>query len=221
MNNAQLHNKLDQLLKRVEELGTCIGEIERLSKDQLAAIPVTSSAVHPSKLSKLQKLKTYLWRWESWYATYVWTPVLLFLTLMGGVSAYTSLRYDVSVSPYVALDPQDSLQSHFLVTNQGPFDIFNVSYACKYVPAPSGDGPFIAYIGFVPGTVATLRPHGDFSAYCHLSNPLVGQLKDGTFLDFEVMYTPKFLFWQSRRGANFSCSSVTKPETQFGWKREI
>jgi len=210
MSNASVDNKLDQLLKAVRELCDRVGKIERRAADPKSSSqdsPRLEAEKTPTPLHKSieKSVKLRLRRCFRFVRRYVWAPILLTLTLMGGISAYTALEYDVLVSPYISLVPTDALQSHFLVANQGPFEIFNVSYVCRYAPVQSNEeqlkaNAFITYGWIVPLTIPRLRSHGQFSAYCHYSHPLYGPLKEGTLLNFEVTYTPKFLSWLPRRG---------------------
>ncbi|MGD0891948.1 MAG: hypothetical protein ABR923_10470 [Terracidiphilus sp.] len=133
---------------------------------------------------------------------YIWVPILGILALYGSIGTYVALRFDLSVLPYETIDPVDPSETRFLVTNEGPFSIFNVFYMCKYIPAipTQPDTPLIAYGIAVPYPISSVRSHGNFVVYCQNPDGVPRPLKEGALLDVEVSYTPKFLRWQSRRG---------------------
>ncbi len=121
------------------------------------------------------------------------------IAVIGLLSAYTSLRFDVSVASLATLDPAVATETRFLVSNLSPFTIHNVYYACKYAPPQTG-GLFVAYGSLVPFPIANLRSHGEFSAFCHAPMGLASPVAPGTLLDVEVSYTPTLAFWKDLRG---------------------
>lgn len=129
--------------------------------------------------------------------------VAVFGTFLTVVTAYVSLRYDISVLPFASLDSSDPTTTRFLVTNEGPFTISNVFYACEYAPPRPANSPFVIHAYIAPSPLELLRPHGQFSAFCGHPSSHPEPFVEGTMLDVDVFYTPKFLHWQRRGGTLF------------------
>ncbi len=205
MSKASVDNKLDQLLKLVHDLERRVKNVERpVANADTATTNSPGTATNRTQPQPSPQRRKHL----EWIRgriflplyRYIWVPVLGFLALYGGIATYISLRFDVSVVSYVSLNTSNPDGTRFLVTNESPFDIHQVFYACKYIPPHAPEVTLTAYATVVPFPIASLRPHGNFSAWCSYPALAPRPIKDGTLLDVEIMYTPKFLSWQSRRG---------------------
>jgi hypothetical protein len=190
MNISALNQKLDNVLHRLTSVEEKLGSIEHLVTDS----PDTKKDKNPPPPSQQKPRNISGPLITAWRIAQ--GAILGFLALYGGVGTFVSLRYDVSVLPYSTTNSKDANETRFLVTNQGPFAIHQVFYACKFAPPQSG-GEFHAMATLVPSPI-DVRSHGNFSAYCQRPTDL--NPVEGTLLDFEVMYTLNIPFLSSKRG---------------------
>lgn len=209
MNLTVLREKLDKLGGRLKEIENRLGHIEFLLRTANTEPPKLEKSEAKEPPQKPIKLLLRLWGFHVHIPRNIrnfWGRLVILLTIFGGVATYVatyaSLRFDVSVLPYASLDSADPTATRFLITNQGPFSIYNVFYACKFVPPQSGNNPFVAFDTFVPFPIAQLHSHGDFSAFCRAPNALPFPAKEGTLLDIEISYRPEF-GWSLRGGELF------------------
>jgi hypothetical protein len=118
------------------------------------------------------------------------------LALLGALSAINSFRYDVSIDPYVSLNPQDPLASRFVLTNEGPYRIHDVEYQCEFpnlnIPNANPDVYQIGVEGVISLPKTELKPRGKITLRCQ--SPY--QMIDGSFLQIRVSYRPSF--WPRR-----------------------
>lgn len=121
----------------------------------------------------------------------IWNPLIAILTVVGGITAINSLRYDVSIDSYASLNPKEPLETRFVLTNQGPFAIHKVHYACEF-PAMKvpGMAPNINLVGadVVAFEEPEMEARGKISLRCENLIPLV----DGSTLQIRVSYRPSF-----------------------------
>lgn len=195
---ADLNAKIDEVLRRFRKLEERLGHLEhRLAAKTEPRRDHDSSGSSPFKKTARGKVVSALLHGVPSKLLWLITTVA---TVFGLLATWVSLRYDVSAMPYVSLNPSDPSAARFLITNEGPFTINDVGYACKFVPPhQAADRPFFAFATVTVG-VPSLRSHGAFSAYCKLPDSYPRPVLEGTLLDVEVIYTPKFLFWRHNFG---------------------
>lgn len=127
-----------------------------------------------------------------------WTATLFGL-LVTALGTYVSVRYDVSVTNHTSLDPSAPFESRFLVTNDAPFSIYDVTYFCGSAHVRVNGGREITNATEVPIPLGELRPHGSYSIRCqHPRNR--AHIDAGAFLEIHVLYRPKYRPWLRKEG---------------------
>lgn len=206
MSKTSLDQKLEAVSRRLESIESHLDQIERVFnswKKRESHDPVKVAAQSKQLSPRINQLKRFLP--ESFFNLRL--PVTRFISrLLAGVLAFLTiatgwvgLRYDVSVTSYGSLDPTLPFQSRFLLTNDGPFSIYRVTYSCISAKVQVGGGREMVNITNVPAPVAELRPHGSYTIRCQ--HPLENAHVDpGAVLEIQVVYVPKFLKWLGRQG---------------------
>jgi hypothetical protein len=133
----------------------------------------------------------------------VWRWLVAILTVLGGLSAINSLRYDVSIDPYVSLNPKEPLETRFVLANQGPYSIQTVQYTCEFpgIRLP-GVNPDINVVGtdLVAFEEKEIDARGKISLRCE--SPM--EMTFGSTMQISVSYRPSFWPWRKTGGAAFA-----------------
>ena len=206
MNLAALNNKIDNAVKvlkafevRLRGLESVFSSSHNASKSNSLRDVSLEGKEHEFQAqwkSKLHSLQHRAFRVTS--KLLAWAVVVLAL-----VTGYIQLRYDVSIVPYSSLNSPNPFQSEFLVTNEGPFSIYNVYYFCFFEDLVGDNGPLSNYVVPVPYSLPALRPHGQYAISCKGVAPYSPHVKDGAAVEIHVSYRPKFSMFESRGGALF------------------
>lgn len=107
-------------------------------------------------------------------------PWKIFLSVFGFVSAalgYAVLMPDVSVSPYMTLDPAKPLETRFMVANNSVYPITHIQYNCELSLHIFENGKWAANERIGLDEKDRLGAKEQFSIFCGHRNP------DGTYYD--------------------------------------
>jgi hypothetical protein len=64
----------------------------------------------------------------------------VFGLLLGIFWGVVALRQDILVEPYLSFDPKEAFQQQFTITNNGPFDVYDIHYTCAVTSIRLNDG---------------------------------------------------------------------------------
>jgi hypothetical protein len=219
--------KNDQILDALHQLG---GRIEKLenSLSSITNSPIQEEerkkSAPKSKWQQLKRRVLAVLRLPFHNRLLGTLTIVGFLT--GSVALWVQLRYDISVMPLASLDSSDPSAMRFLVTNEGPFTIYQVFYTCEYTPPrPPNTAITVHVYPFFAG-IPSLRPHGHFSAFCGHPRTYPSRFPEGTLMNVDVWYIPKFLHWFKHGGTLFllkfdkSNNAVWLPELDLDEKIE-
>lgn len=190
MSISSLEQKIDRLVHRITEIERHLDSLEYSLKDLSASKTKEIGTSLPPDSPPRKRI----------IAKKIAGVVVWFATLLGILAGYTSLRYDVSVANLSTLNPSLPYESRFLVTNTGPFSIYNVTYVCRSVHIHMSGMPELAAEITVPIPLPELRANGAYSAHCTLNGFETRAIENGAILQIEVKYTPRFLFWVHKEG---------------------
>jgi hypothetical protein len=205
MANNSLDPKIDNVQKQLREVNERLGRIEHsvsLLGISQKINPDSGASQVPNQIQGRwpQLQKSVIWVQRELgvpFLRFLWVPLSIVITLTGFVATYVSLRYDVAVAPYTSFSPTEPLQTRFLLTNEGPFSIYDVTYSCLTLHSHGGAGPVLGKL--VPDSLPELRAHAAYSIYCGSSH-LLDHLQAGTLLDIQIYYRAKFVFWKRKTG---------------------
>ncbi len=214
MSNQAFERKVEHLGGEVAQCTKSVSDLNRqiqcLRSSIASDLQDRKAREATSKLPQpIQRLRTRLSKFlEIGWMKWILLPVTLAqksgvfgvaVAVIGLLSAYSSLKFDVSVDTLTSLDSATPTETSFLITNNSPFTIHNVFYYCTFV-TPQTAGPFLASVTAVPVPTPSLRSRGHFSAYCQLPPLLQNPLPTGTYVEVNVMYTPAFAIWKKLVG---------------------
>ena len=127
MSNSSLEQKIQKVSQRLDSLDSRFERIEQeIFGPLLQEVVAVKKATEPPTQER-SRFAVFL-RCLKRPISLVTGGVVTGLSLL---TAWTGLRYDVSVAPYGSLDASAPFESRFLVRNEGPFSIFDVTYFCR------------------------------------------------------------------------------------------
>lgn len=133
------------------------------------------------------------------------------LGVFGAVAAYTGLRYDVSVDPYTSNNPLNPFKTQFVISNQGPFSIYDVRFFCAFARIATDNQKLDYAFSINTKGKPEIRAHDKLSFYCAGPDGYDGQLvKEGVLVDIFVFYKPRFLPWVKRGGSEYLLNRDTQ-----------
>jgi hypothetical protein len=203
MSNQSLETKTDHILQKINHLQEKLDHVEFAVKGLQNSIHKSRDASSPARAkNQLKNAKANtLWLWRN----LIRTPYIVTTALLGILVTYISLRYDVSVTNFTSTNLSDPFSSRFLVSNEGPFSIYDVTYDCMSVHVRSAlDGipmPEIENLTTVPRPLSEIRARSQYSVLCQfpLDTPGV-KFEEGALLEIRVSYTPRFEPWARKKG---------------------
>jgi hypothetical protein len=172
---------------------------QQLSSAKTATTPVGDAAVSPDSKRKLAQGFRRSWNWT-------WRLVTAGVTVYTLLTTYVALRYGISVSAFATINAANPFKTVFMLSNESPFPIRDVSYTCAYTGVYTEDGIEQSQKPSGRGPVK-LPDHGKIVLFCPRSSEIHGDVIDaGAYLEVDVTYrhTPFPLWWP------FQQSSVQK-----------
>jgi hypothetical protein len=129
----------------------------------------------------------------------LWRTLGAVALLIGLFVALMYFRQDISVDPYISYNPSDPFSQQLAITNNGPFSIYEVHYACAITHittnSPKGDtvrNRFISVMLPIAPHVAELRWKQKTSTECDF----IRQFKDDlTSINIEISVFYQRRFW--------------------------
>jgi hypothetical protein len=146
---------------------------------------------------------------------HAWAILVGVSVIVGLVVAYFALRPDISVAPYVQLDPDNPFSMQFTITNNGLLMLHDVYPYCGITSVEmtghsriNGGGT-----GGVQAPIAELRSKGTTTANCriHMSNSLIVEAK----VDIIVNFRPDW--WPRRTAIHFPFSGTKDSQGHVIW----
>jgi hypothetical protein len=206
MSQTSIDQKLDAILKKLHAMEERLGRIEHSIfhpelKPKIKDSQVTAQSKSESPQAQPKQSRKTIQEMVRLPKLYRLAARLIgaFLAFLAIVTAWVELRYDVSVASYASLDPSAPFESRFLVTNEGPFSIYNVAYFCGSAHVRVNGGREITNMTRVPIPIGELRPRATYSVRCqHWVRD--AHIDPGALLEIHVFYTPQFLPWMSKQG---------------------
>ena len=129
------------------------------------------------------------------------------LAFAGTLVTLNSFRFDVSIDPYLTLNPNDPLETRFVLTNQGSYTINKVRYSCEFpgmkIPGvPAEDN--VVGMNTVMFEQPEMEAHEKVSLYCGGSSMTAEWLNPTEpMLQIRVSYRPSFWPFTKEGSARF------------------
>lgn len=128
-------------------------------------------------------------------------------TIVGTISALNSLGFDVSIQPTSSLDSKNPFETRFIVTNESPYAISDVGYACQIldlrVRERRIDNPSVQMVTLIPATTDELPAHGHYSVYCGSNQPPEAGNLTAAAIQITVSYRRPLGVWRRFGGGTF------------------
>lgn len=129
-------------------------------------------------------------------------------------------RQDISVDPYISYDSSDPFNQRFSITNNGPFSIYNVRYACavtylEAVPSIGFDSRAVIVMMPTANPVPVLHWKEKSSTDCDFIARLGPNLTT-VHIEIEVLYRRWFYPWNIH-GPGWKFSAKRDNAGKFAW----
>ncbi len=153
-----------------------------------------------------------------------WKLLIGFLALVSTVATlYWSLfefRQDISVDPYISYDSTDPFNQRFSITNNGPFSIYDVRYACavtylEAVPPMLFDSRAVIVMMPTANPIPVLHWKEKSSTDCDFVSRLGPNLTT-VHIEIEVLYR-RWPFPGNIRGLGWKFSAKRDNAGKFAW----
>lgn len=149
--------------------------------------PITNSLIKEA----LRRLRA---RWQ--HLRLLWKLLIGLLAIASTLAtlywAYFEFRQDIAVDPYISYDSSDPFNQRFSITNNGPFSIYDVRYACavtylEAVPPIPFDSRAMTVMMPTASPVPVLRWKGKSSTDCDFISRFGPNLTT-VRIEIEVLY---------------------------------
>lgn len=202
MNNSELFNRLDNIQRNQKELDARLNNIERQLGQLQLSIPSYEKTVDLDASTSLEDGVVSGFRRHRFFSWLLYLlnglPLVIAkgigisLTILTLVTGFNSLRWDISIEPYITTNPKDAFETRFVLTNLGPYSLYDVEYKCVYFktnPARPSDIGIDDNISVDPELIS----HAKLSLRCE--NPTLSGVDapPGVVVEVMVTYRPKFL----------------------------
>jgi hypothetical protein len=136
-------------------------------------------------------------------------------TVLGLFWGFYSFRYDLSINPYMTLNPKHPFETRFAIIDEGPFSIHHVHYDCDFIDVHTPEG-YLHQGGMVGVDEKTdLDPKPvRFSVHCQYLLDHEGEI-DKAILQINVFFRPSLIPWELERGARFMMLRDTDGNVQW------
>lgn len=191
MATNSIHPKLDALVQKVRDLEQRLGSIECLTQTAAGETSQIAEQMIAVK-SDIQAVVRPGWK-QRLFRILTSSPAAL-ATFLGIYGSLYLFRFDTSVDAYGTLNPKNPFETRFVISNDSPYSIYNVHYACTISnvrtldgPNPLANGPGVAVD---TSEIRELNSHAKRSLYCGYPFGNGEKVLADTILEIEISYRP-------------------------------